>query len=160
MDLSPQGGVVYIHDPDTKLTLDLTVKLIGFLTWLCVRSTTFLSFDIVIPYLTHECITMGQYVTYIHDLCLTLRFGQYQNSILIMNLCLGEILFVLWHRHVKFSTWVYRQVMYIQDLYDLSLWLCGLLEVSLVSFTYSFYLVLSNLTFWFSDFVSKGSKLW
>ena len=37
--------------------------------------------------------------------------------------------------------------------------MCGLREVSLVSFTYSFYLVLSNLTFWFSDFVSKGSKL-
>ena len=52
--------VTNIHDPDTALTFDLNVKIIGFLTWLCVWSTAFfLSFDIVIPYFAHECITIG-----------------------------------------------------------------------------------------------------
>ena len=40
--------VVYVHDPDNILTFDLKVKFIGFMTWLCVRATAFLSFDIVI----------------------------------------------------------------------------------------------------------------
>ena len=48
-----------IHDPDIALTFDLKVKIIGFLTWLRVRSTAFLSFDIVIPYFARECITIG-----------------------------------------------------------------------------------------------------
>ena len=54
---------------------DLHVKFIGVLTWLCVRATTFLSFDKVIPYLVHQCITMVRCVTYIQNLCMTLTFG-------------------------------------------------------------------------------------
>ena len=66
--------VKYIHDPDTTLTFDLKVKFIGFMTWLCVRASAFLSFDIVILCLAHECITMVRCVAYIHELCMTLTF--------------------------------------------------------------------------------------
>ena len=73
--ITMRGWVAYIHDPNTMLTLDLKVKVIGVLTWLCVWATAFLSIDTVKPYLTHQCITIGQCVTYIHDLCMTLTFG-------------------------------------------------------------------------------------
>ena len=45
--------VANIYYPDTTLTFDLKVNFIGILTWLCVWTTAFLSFDIVIPYLAH-----------------------------------------------------------------------------------------------------------
>ena len=65
--------VKYIHDPDTTLTFDLKVKFIGFMTWLCVQASTFLSFDKVILCLARECITMVQCVTYIYDLDLNIK---------------------------------------------------------------------------------------
>ena len=40
-----RGCIAYIYDPDMTLTFDLKVKIIGFMTWLCFRVTTFLSFD-------------------------------------------------------------------------------------------------------------------
>ena len=64
----------YIRDPDTTLTSDLKVKLMGFMTWLCVQASAFLSFDIVILCLTREFITMVRCVAYIHELCMTLTF--------------------------------------------------------------------------------------
>ena len=33
---------------------------------------------------------------------------QYDNYILIVNLCLGKIVFTLWHRHTKFGAWLYH----------------------------------------------------
>ena len=65
---------MYIHDPSMKLTFDHEIKFIGVLTLLPVQATLFV-FDIVIPYFAHECITMGQCVTYIHNLCMTMTFG-------------------------------------------------------------------------------------
>ena len=50
--------VADIHDNDTILTIDLKVKFIGFMTWLCVRATYFLYFDIVILCLENECSTI------------------------------------------------------------------------------------------------------
>ena len=35
--------VIYTHDPDTTLTFDLKINFIGFMTWLCVWPTAFLS---------------------------------------------------------------------------------------------------------------------
>ena len=48
----------------------LTSRSMGFLIWLCVRATAFLSFDLVIPYLAHKCIAVGWCVAWIHDLVL------------------------------------------------------------------------------------------
>ena len=45
--ITTRGCVAYIHDPDT-LIFDLKVTFIGFMIWLCVPVTAFLSFDIVI----------------------------------------------------------------------------------------------------------------
>ena len=62
---------MYILDPDTTLALDFKVNFIGFMTWLCVQATAFLSFDIAILRLTYGCITMSQHVVYILDPCMT-----------------------------------------------------------------------------------------
>ena len=59
--------IAYIHDPDSTLNFDLKVKFIGFLTCFHVRPITFLWFDIGLPYLAHECITIRRCVAYIHD---------------------------------------------------------------------------------------------
>ena len=66
--------IAYIHDPDTTVNFDLKVKFIGFLTCFHVRPITFLWFDIGLPYLAHECITMRWCVAYIHYLNTTLNF--------------------------------------------------------------------------------------
>ena len=39
--ITMRGYVAYIHNPNTTLTFDPKVKFIGFLTWLCVRTTFF-----------------------------------------------------------------------------------------------------------------------
>ena len=72
--ITMRGCVAYLHDPDTTLTFDPKVKIIGFMTWLCVRATAFLSFDTVTLCLAHECITMVRCVVYIHYLSMTLTF--------------------------------------------------------------------------------------
>ena len=59
--------VAYIHDPDTTLNFYIKVKFIGFLTCFRVRPITFFWIDIGLPYLAHGCITIRQYVAYIHD---------------------------------------------------------------------------------------------
>ena len=64
----------YINHPDTTLTFDLKVKLMGFMTWLCVQALAFLSFHIDILCLTREFITMVRCVACIHELCMTLTF--------------------------------------------------------------------------------------
>ena len=66
--------IVCILDPDRILTFDLKVKFIGFMTWLCVQASAFLSFDIVILCLAHQCIIIVWCVAYIHYLCMTLTF--------------------------------------------------------------------------------------
>ena len=52
----------------------LKINSCGFFRWLCVRATV-LFFDIVILYLASQCITIGQCVTGINDICMTLTFG-------------------------------------------------------------------------------------
>ena len=48
-----------------------------------------LSFDIVIPCLAHECLIMGQCVTYIHDICMTLTFDLNINIIFSPCICVS-----------------------------------------------------------------------
>ena len=90
--------ITYIHDPDTILTFDLKVKFIGFMTWICVQASAFSSFDIAILYLARECITIVRYVTYIHELCITLTFDLNIKIFIYLSLsrCLAP-----WHRHTK-----------------------------------------------------------
>ena len=82
--------------------------------------------------------------------------------IFTMNLCLGKIAFALWHKHTKFGTWVYHHettcCVNSWPVYDLDLWpICGWRGISLVSFTHSFYLVLSIVSV--MEELRSGSKL-
>ena len=75
----------------------------GIVLWFHVRDTALLGFfDIVIPYLGHESLTMGRCMTTIYDLLMTLAL--YQGDIFNMNLYLGKIVFALWYRHTKLGT--------------------------------------------------------
>ena len=65
-----RGCVAYIHDPDSTLTFDLNfLSSLLFALTLAYRFVfwpqLFLSFDIVILCLAHECINMVQCVVYI-----------------------------------------------------------------------------------------------
>ena len=101
VSITMRACVTFIYDSDRTLTFDLKVKFIGFMTWFCIRATAFLSFDIVILCLTHECITMVQYVAYIHDLCMTLIFDfNIKICIFTMNLSLARNS-LLFDRHTK-----------------------------------------------------------
>ena len=94
--------IKYIHDPDMTLTFDLNVKFIGFMTWLCVQASVFLSFDIVILCLARECITMVQCVSYIHELCMTLTFDLNIKIIFSPWIWVWQDVFALRHGHTKF----------------------------------------------------------
>ena len=97
-----RGCVKYIHDPDMTLTFDLKVKFIGFMTWLCVQASPFLSFGIVILCYAFGCITMVRCVTYSHELCMTLTFDISIKIIFSQCILIWPDVFSLWHRHTKF----------------------------------------------------------
>ena len=126
--ITMRGFVKYIHDPDMTLNFDLKVKFIGYMTWLCVQASAFLSFDIVILCLAYEWITMVRCVAYIHDLDLTLNYDLKVNFIGFLT-CFrvqASVFFVLWHNHSLFGMWVYHHGMMCSihswTLYDLDLW--------------------------------------
>ena len=101
--ITKRGCVKYIHDPDMTLTFDLKVKFIGFMTWLCVQASPFLSFGIVILCYACGCITMVRCVTYSHELCMTLTLISklYFHNV-IEWIKIWQDVFALWHRHTKF----------------------------------------------------------
>ena len=81
----------------------------GIITWLCVRATALLSFDIVILCLAPECITMVQCVAYIQDLCMTLTFDlNIKNYISIMNLSRARSSFLFDIGILNFDILVYN----------------------------------------------------
>ena len=82
VDLWPQGQIYRVYD-----------------IWICVRASAFSSFDIAILCLARECITIVRYVTYIHELCITLTFDLNIKIFIYLSLsrCLAP-----WHRHTKF----------------------------------------------------------
>ena len=57
---------------DTTLTL-ISTAICRIFDMTSCSGHSFLSFDIVKPYLAYDCITMGRYD--IHDLCMILTFG-------------------------------------------------------------------------------------
>ena len=137
--------VKYINDLDTTLNIDLKVKFIGFVTWLCVQASAFLSFDIVI--LCYACgyITMVWCVRYSHELCMTLIFDLNIKIIFSPWILVRQNDFALWHRHTKFwhmgvspSDNMCTFVILVWPWLLTYLWVAG---ASLVSFTHGFYLV-------------------
>ena len=88
----------------SQLTFDLKVKFTWFSTWLGIGATAFLSFDKVIPDLAHHHGMM----THIHSWALydpdLWPQYMYKNYICTINLCLGKIVFALWHTHTKCIT--------------------------------------------------------
>ena len=126
--------VTYIHDPNTSLSFDLKVNFLGFLTWLRVQPATVffcpltLSYDICFTLVYHHRMMchIHSWPLYDLDLC-----SQYQSYIFTMNLCLGKIIFVLWHRHIKFikfGRWVchYETTCHSWPVYYLDFWpICG-----------------------------------
>ena len=108
--MSDFGTGVYHHDRMCqeqswswyKLTFDLKVKFIVFMTLLCVQASAFLSFDIVILYLARECITMVRCVVYIHKLCMTLTSDLNMKIISSPWIWDWQDVFALSHRYTKF----------------------------------------------------------
>ena len=94
--------IAYIYDPVTTLTIDLKVKFIGFMTWLCVQASAFLSFDKVILCLARGCITMVRCFAYIHELYMTLTFDLNINILFSHEFESGKNIFARWHRRTKF----------------------------------------------------------
>ena len=75
MGVSPRDDVSHTFMiPIQFIDLRPQIKFKGFMIWLYVVATAFLSFDIMILSLAHECITIVQCVASIHDLCMTMTF--------------------------------------------------------------------------------------
>ena len=111
-----RGCIASILDPDTT-SFDLKVKCIGFMTWLCVWTTAFLSFDIVILCLADKYITIVWCLVYSHDLCMTLYFDLHIK--IIYEFKYGKIVFALWLMYTSFWHMVVslrQHVVYILDL--------------------------------------------
>ena len=103
-----------------------------------------LSFNIVILCLARECITMVQCVTYIYDFDL---WPQYQ-FIFSPWIWVWQNVFALWHRHTKFwhmgiSPWDNMLCTFLTLVWPWPLTYIRVAGVSLVSFTHSFYLVIT-----------------
>ena len=139
--------VKYIHDPNTTLTFNLKVKFIGFMTWFCVQGSAFLFYNIVILCLALECITMVQSVTYIHELCLTLTFDR-NKKIFAPWVWVWRDVFAFWYKHTKYrhmdvSPWD-NMCTFLTLVWPWPLTYMWVAGVFLVSFTHSFYLILSS----------------
>ena len=131
-----RGCVAYIHDPDSTLTFDLNVNFIGFcrlfcLLWhwhtaLCSGHSFFLSFDIVILCLAHECINMVQCVVYISwplyglDLWpqLIINYIYFHHELVPGKIIIGIPDFGIWVYHHETKCCVHSW-----PLFDLDLWL-------------------------------------
>ena len=143
MCLSLWEDVKYIQDPDRTLTFDLKVhvKFVGFMTWLFVRATAFLSFDSLIMFGTwvHHQGIMRRIHTWPWTSLYKFYFHHEFES--------GKIVFALWHKHTKFwHMFVLHEktcCVHSWPLYDLDLWpICagGILSefYSVLSFYKSF----------------------
>ena len=100
--ITMRGCVKHIHNPDMPLNFDIKVKFIGFITWLCVQVSAFLSFDIVILCSARECFTMVWCVVYIYELCVTLTLDLNIKIIFLPRIWVWQNVFAFWHRHTKF----------------------------------------------------------
>ena len=151
--------VVYIQDPNTTLIFDLKVKFTEFLTCICVWPVTSVCFDSDLPFFTLTfCRAQSHYVwhmsvspwydvsrTFITFLWLWLLTWISKN-IFTRTLSLARSSLFFNKGIPNFGIWVYHHettyCVHSLPLYDLDLWpIFGWRGVSLVSFTYSLYLV-------------------
>ena len=124
--------------PDTTLTFDLKVKFIGFMTWLCVHATEFLSFHIVI---LCKCITMVQCVVYIHDFCMALIFDL-NIFTMILRLTRSSLLSDIGIPNFAYgiSPWnnmLFTFLAFVWPWFFTYMWVTG--GISLLSFTHRFW---------------------
>ena len=141
IDLWPQGKIYRVYD----------MALCSGLSF----------FVIVILCLACECITLIWCVTYLHELCMTLTFDLNIKITFSLWIWVWQDIFALWHRHTKFwhMSESPRDNMLCTFLTLVGPWpLTYMLvaEVSLVSFTHSFYLVFS---IWTRIFYCKSYSL-
>ena len=132
---------MYINDPFTMLTFDLKAKFDGHLTWFWVWVTTFLSYDINILYLAHECLHGKIY--HIHwwllsDLCLNIEITFLP---WIDRLCYFIQAYQIWHMGV--SPWdnmlcTFMTSVWPLDLYDLYVGGRGVLSEFYLQISYCF----------------------
>ena len=121
------GTLVYYHEGICRVLswsrcdVDLysKIKFMWFFRWFCVRATVSF-FDIAKPYLANECITMGQCVTDIPDIFLTLIFGLNISIIFSSWICVwarSSLLFDIGIPNLGISAYItMRQHVYILDL--------------------------------------------
>ena len=132
--ISLRGCVKYIHDPVTTLNFDLKVQFIRWMTWLCVQTSVF--YD-----LWYSHTLFGNWVVrcvaYIHELCMILTFDLNIKNISPWIFSLAK--FAHRHRHNKLAYGCITTLVWPWPLTT-----CGWWGVSLVSFTYSSYLLCSN----------------
>ena len=97
------------------------------MTCLRIWPVTFFCFDIGLPYLPHESITVRGCVKYIHDSNTTLNFDlkEFYRGF-DMSLCPTHNFCLLWHMHTIFGTWVYYHErmcwIYSWSQYNVDLW--------------------------------------
>ena len=107
-------------------TFDLKVKLVGFIIWLCVQATAFLSFDTVILCLARECITMVKCVAYISELYIILTFALKIKIIFSPWIWLSRLTLLFDIGIPHFGIWVYHHettwCVHSWPLYELDLW--------------------------------------
>ena len=121
--------VVYIHNPKRTFTFDLKVEFIGFMTWPCVRVTTFLSFDIAMLCLARVTSVSPWYG--VSRTFMTWPLTSFSKFYFYQEFEPGKIVL-----HIGVSPWD-KFCVHSWPLYGLDLWpICGWL--SLVSFTHSF----------------------
>ena len=86
---SPWSDVLRTHKIQYDLDLWPQGQFKGIVLWFHVRDAAFLrSFDIVIPYLGHESLTLRRCITTIYDLWMTLAL--YQGDIFTHELVSGK----------------------------------------------------------------------
>ena len=131
--LTRRGITIYlcvanIHDPDTTLKFDLKVKSIGFLTCFCVQPIPI--FDLTLAYhIWHMGLSPWEDVSstfmILYDVDLWPQHQIYR--VYDIALSSGFSLFVLWHTHTLFGTWVNHHGtmchIHTWTMFDLDLWL-------------------------------------
>ena len=128
----------------SQFNIDLRpqIKFIGFIIWLCVRATLFLSFDIMMLWLAHQCITIVRCVANIHDLFMTLTFdlnikiiyfhNEFETGKIISLFDIVTTNFGIWMYHHETICCVHSWPLFYFDLWPICRWRGELSELSLI----------------------------
>ena len=144
MGLSPEKMWCVYSWSRYVVTYNLRSNLLGFWHGFVFGPHLFLSIDIAILYLAHECITMDNPSHTIMTSVWPWPVVSISIYIFTMIFYMDKIVFALWHRRTKFSTSLNHQetacCVHSWPVYDLwPMWVEG---VSLERLTHNFYLVI------------------